>query len=239
MRRPRAAKPFARCSKRNSVWRSLPLSAGILVSLTFLTTPAAAEPPYLATCGTVRVFIAPSASVAGSVTIGTSTFALHASDHLPAASPVGLAMCINRTLTTAGPVLELIAMPSPICGEVLGLSPAIPDQRGAVIDIVTTTPGLRIALAASPNLAFTFPQRATSACFEIRIDASGTAIASMVMGAAVPAATPTAPPITTLPSTATDARSAEVVAIVGTTSAAIAFLVMRRRRRPSSARYTR
>jgi len=221
------------------VWRSLPLSAGILVSLTFLTTPAAAEPPYLATCGTVRVFIAPSATVAGSVTIGTSTFALHASDQLPAASPVGLAMCINRTLTTAGPVLELIAMPSPICGEVLGLSPAIPDQRGAVIDIVTTTPGLRIALAASPNLAFTFPQRATSACFEIRIDASGTAIASMVMGAAVPAATPTAPPITTLPSTATDARSAEVVAIVGTTSAAIAFLVMRRRRRPSSARYTR
>src|SRR5205823_3011991 len=156
----------------------------------------------------------------------------------PATSPVGLAMCINRTLTTAGPVLELIAMPSPICGEVLGLSPAIPDQRGAVIDIVTTTPGLRIALAASPNLAFTFPQRATSACFEIRIDASGTAIASTVIGAAVPAATPTAPPITTLPSTATDARS-EVVAIVGTTSAAIAFLVMRRQRRPSSARYTR
>jgi LPXTG-motif cell wall-anchored protein len=205
------------------------------MSLAFLSEPTSAEPPYLATCGAVRAFTAPSAGVSGSVTIGTATFALHAPDRLPAATSVGNAVCINRTVTTAGPVLELIAMPSPICGEVLGVSKAIPAQRAEVLDIVTTTPGLRIALAASPNLGFTFPQRATLACFGIRIDASGTAIATTVSGAVVPVRTPTAPLTPTLPSTATDANSARVVAVVAAALAAVAFL-LKRRRRASTAR---
>jgi hypothetical protein len=209
--------------------------AGLLMSLAFLSEPVSAEPPYLATCGAVRAFTAASANMPGSVTIGRATFALHAADRLSAATSVGNAVCINRTVTTAGPVLEVIAMPSPICGEVLGVSKAIPGQRAEVLDIVTTTPGLRIALAASPNLGFTFPQRATLACFEIRIDASGTAIATTVSGAVVPVRTPTAPLTPTLPSTATDADSARVVAVVAAASAAVAFL-LKRRRRASTAR---
>jgi len=224
MRQPRAARPFVPCSRRNSVRRFLPLSASILLSFAFLTQSVSAEPPYLATCGVVRAFTAATASANGSVTIGTSTFALRASDRLPAASPVGLAMCINRTVTTAGPVLELIAMPSPVCGEILGLSPAIPGQRGAVIDIVTTTPDLRIALAASASLRFTFPDRSTVACLEVGLDATGTAVASRVMGATVTVPATMPGPVTRLPSTATDARSVEVVLIVAATSAAVAFL---------------
>lgn len=190
-----------------------------------------AAPPYIATCGTVRALSEPTPTVSGSVTIGSGTFALHFGDRLPSTTPLGAAMCINQTVTTSGPVLALIAMPSPICGEVLGILPAIPGQRGALIDIVTTTPDLRVALAASASLGFVFPGRSIVACFEVAQDANGNAIATRVMGATAtaPSASSTAAPLGGLPSTATGGAPSESAAVIVAASA-IAGVLWRRRR---------
>jgi len=148
------------------------------------------------------------------VTIGTHTFALHIGDRFPSTTPIGAAMCINRTVTTSGPVLALIAMPSPVCGFA-GIVEAIPGQRGELLDIVTTTADLRIALPVSSSVSSTFRGAAT-ACFEVGLDANGDAFAARVMGVIVPAPTPrpTTAPISGLPSTSTDETRLQLEAVV-------------------------
>jgi hypothetical protein len=195
--------------------------------------PAAAEPPYIATCGTVRAFSEPTPTAPGSVTIGTHTVALHFGDRFPSTTPLGAAMCITSTVTTSGPVLALVAMPSPICGFA-GLVEAIPGQRGELIDIVTTTPDLRIALPVSASLVSVFRGGAVTACFEVGLDASGNAFAVRVMGATLPAPTPrpTPAPISGLPSTAT-AGAPDEFAVVVAALAGILVLISRRRGRYS------
>jgi hypothetical protein len=205
---------------------SLTVAAGLALLLGW-AAPGSAEPPYIATCGTVRAFIEPTPTAPGSVTIGTHTFALHFGDRFPSTTPLGAAMCINRTVTTSGPVLALIAMPAPICGFA-GIVEAIPGQRGELIDIVTTTPDLRIALPVSASVGSVFRGAAT-ACFEVGLDTNGNAFAARVMGATVVATTarPTAAPISRLPSTATGGTPAELVALVVAASAAMLVLVSR------------
>ena len=192
-------------------------------------TTVTAEPPYIATCGTVRAFSEPTPTVPGSVTIGTFTFALHSGDRFPSTTPLGAAMCITRVGTRSGPALALVAMPSPVCGFA-GIVEGTPGQRGELIDIVTTTPDLRIALPVSASLGFVFPG-AVTACFEVGLDANGNAFAARVMGAAVPAPTPrpTPAPISGLPSTATGGTPDELAAFVVAASA-IAGVLWRRRR---------
>jgi hypothetical protein len=209
------------------VWRLLTLYLSIVMSLAFLASPAAAEPPYLATCGTVRAFNEPTPTAPGSVTIGTATFSLHFGDRLPSTTPLGARMCINRTVTTAGPVLTLIAMPAPICGFA-GIVEGIPGQRRELIDIVTTTPDLRIALPVSASVESVFRGAAT-ACFEVGLDANGNVFAARVMGATVTVPATTPGPVTRLPSTATDASPTALAALVVTVWAAALFVVARRR----------
>jgi hypothetical protein len=207
---------------------SFTLGAAALALLIGWADPASAEPPYIATCGTVRAFTEPTPTVPGSVTIGTHTFALHSGDRFPSTTPLGAAMCITRTVTTSGPVLALVAMPSPICGFA-GLVEAIPGQRGELIDIVTTTPDLRIALPVSASLVSVFRGGAVTACFEVGLDANGNAFAVRVMGATVPAPTPrpTPAPIGVLPSTTTDGTPRELAAIVLGAFAALVILAAR------------
>ena len=209
-------------------------ATAVLWSLAGLT--ASAEPPYIATCGTVRAFSEPTPAATGSVTIGTATFTLHFGDQVPSTSPLGAAMCVNQTVTTSGPRLQLIAMPSPICGEVQGIAAGISDQRGPLLDIVTTTPDLRIALPASESLGFVFPGRSTVACFEVGLDANGAAFAARVMGATVMApSASSAMPISGLPSTTTGGTLREFGGIVAGSSAAILTLLLRRRRGSAAA----
>ena len=212
-----------------SLRRSSFILGAALTLLMGWAAPVSAEPPYIATCGTVRAFNEPTPTAAGSVTIGTTTFSLHSGDRLPSTTPLGAPMCINRTVTTSGPVLTLLAMPSPICGEVLGIAAGIPDQRGPLIDIVTTTPDLRIALPVSASLGFVFPGRSTVACFEVGLDANGSAFAARVMGATVTVPATTPAPVTRLPSTATDASPTALAALVVTAWAAALFVIARRR----------
>jgi hypothetical protein len=199
----------------------------ILWSLAGVT--ASAEPPYIATCGTVRAFTEPTPTAPGSVTIGTHTFALQFGDRFPSTTPLGAAMCITRVGTMSGPALALVAMPSPICGFA-GIVEAIPGLRGELIDIVTTTPDLRIALPVSASVESVFRGSAT-ACFEVALDANGNAFAARVMGATVaaPTARPTAAPISRLPSTATGGAAAELTILVVAASAVILVLIWRRR----------
>jgi hypothetical protein len=219
-----------------SLKRSSFTVAAALAILIGWASPGSAEPPYIATCGTVRAFIEPTPTATGSVTIGTHTFALHFGDRFPSTTPVGADMCINRTVTTSGPVLALIAMPAPICGFA-GIVEAIPGQRGELIDIVTTTPDLRIALPVSASVGSVFRGAAT-ACFEVGLDTNGNAFAARVMGATVvaPTAKPTAAPISRLPSTATGGMLGEFAAVVVGASAGILVLILRRRGGYSAAR---
>jgi hypothetical protein len=212
---------------------SLTVAAGLALLLGW-AAPGSAEPPYIATCGTVRAFIEPTPTAPGSVTIGTHTLALHFGDRFPSTTPLGAAMCITRVGTMSGPALALVAMPSPICGFA-GIVEAIPGQRGELIDIVTTTPDLRIALPVSASVESVFRAAAT-ACFEVGLDANGNAFAARVMGATVPAPTPrpTAAPVSGLPSTATAGTSAEFGAVVVLAAlAGILVLISRRRGRYS------
>jgi len=213
--------------------RSSFTAAAALALLLGWAAPGSAEPPYIATCGTIRAFSEPTPTVPGSVTIGTATFSLHSGDRLPSTTPLGAPMCINRTVTTSGPVLTLLAMPSPICGEVLGIAAGISDPRGSLMDIVTTTPDLRIALPAPASLGFVFPGPETAACFEVGLDANGNAFAARVMGATViaPIARLTPAPISGLPSTATAGTLNGFAALVVGISAAILVVISRRRRR--------
>jgi hypothetical protein len=208
--------------------RSLRSSFAVAAALALFlgwASPASAEPPYIATCGTVRAFSEPTPTVPGSVTIGTHTFALYIGDRFPSTTPVGAAMCINRTVTTSGPVHALVAMPSPICGFA-GIVEAIPGQRGELLDIVTTTPGLRIALPVSASVLSVFRGAAT-ACFEVGLDANGDAFAARVMGVIVPAPTPrpTAAPISGLPSTSTDGAPRQLAAVLLAIAATIVVLM--------------
>ena len=213
-------------SERSLRRSSFTLGAALALFLGW-AAPASAEPPYIATCGTVRAFSEPTPTVSGSVTIGTHTVALHSGDRFPSTTPLGAAMCINRTVTTSGPVLALIPMPAPICGFA-GIVEAIPGQRGELIDIVTTTPDLRIALPVSESVESVFRGAAT-ACFEVGLDANGNAFAERVMGATVlaPTARPTAAPVSGLPSTATDGTFGDFAAVVVAASAAILVLSSR------------
>jgi hypothetical protein len=209
-------------------------TAGVTIALLIgWAGPAAAEPPYIATCGTVRAFTEPTPTAPGSVTIGTFTFVLRSGDRFPSTTPLGAAMCINRTVTTAGPVHALIAMPSPICGWA-GIVEAIPGQRGELLDIVTTTPDLRVALPVSTSVESVFRATAT-ACFDVGLDASGNAFAARVMGAIVvaPTARPTPAPISALPSTTTGGAPGELAAIVLGGFAALLGLAARWRGRYS------
>ena len=198
-----------------SLRRSSFAAGAALALLVGWAGPAAAEPPYIATCGTVRAFTEPTPTAPGSVTIGTHTFALHSGDRFPSTTPLGAAMCITRVGTMSGPALALVAMPAPICGFA-GLVEAIPGQRGELIDVVTTTPDLRIALPISASVLSVFRNGAVIACFEVALDANGNAFATRVMGAAFPAFAPrpTSAPIGVLPSTTTDGTPGELAAIV-------------------------
>jgi hypothetical protein len=77
-------------------------SIGLLVLTATLLLDGAqanAEPPFTGRCGRVNDFVAATASTAGSITIGSLTFALTANDRVPS-QVVGTVVCTRRgTLT--------------------------------------------------------------------------------------------------------------------------------------------
>jgi len=98
------------------------LCAAIAVTVAF-GRPALAEPPFIAACGLIRAFTPPSPTAPGSITVGVRTSALTAADHFAQAAFGGVA-CLNQRVTTSGPVLEVVAVPVPFCGEMLAVGPS-------------------------------------------------------------------------------------------------------------------
>jgi hypothetical protein len=172
--------------------RVVVLVLGLAAGSDVLAGSALAEPPFVATCGVIRSVTPASATVAGSVVIADRSFALTARDRVNAAVVGGIA-CLNQTVTTNGPALELVALPSPVCGEVLAVT-------ATALDLVIG-PTLRINLGLGAGSAFTDPGRAVNACFETGLDAAGRVVALRRLGG-----TPSQPPAT-LPSTSAAGRA--------------------------------
>jgi hypothetical protein len=188
--------------------RATPLIGGVLASsLLFLSGPAGAEPPFFATCGRIDALTVPAAPAAGSITIGGQVVALSARDRIPSVPLVGTLGCLNQTVTTSGPALVLLGMPSHVCGFAFVLD-AIPGISPARIDI-SAGPNLRMILLAAPGLEPPGPQAAL-ACFATGIDSAGRATAVRTLTSApLPA-----PAVTTLPSTSTP-RESEMPSLPG------------------------
>jgi hypothetical protein len=178
----------------------------ILLSLAALAGDARAEPPSFADCGLVKAYNPPSAATAGSITIGTKTVALVAADRVPAdRAPIGQVMCLHQTVTTAGPVLELLRLPAPLCGmgNSLPFEAAAPDR----IDL-QIAPGFRAIFLTAPGFRLPSVAAGSRLCFETGVNAEGWATIFRVISAR-PVVTPSAAP-RTLPSTSTAAFATTV-----------------------------
>jgi hypothetical protein len=172
-------------------------AAAALATATVLAGVVLAEPPFFAACGVIKAFTPATATVPGSITIADRVFALTARDRVDGAA-VGKVACLGQTVTTSGPVFELVPLPAPVCGEVIGVSTAS-------LDLVVR-PTLRLTLGFGAGFSFADPGRAVVACFETGLDAAGRVVAvRSVAGAPTPAPPTPAPSkgVSTLPSTST------------------------------------
>lgn len=139
------------------------LCAAIAVTVAF-GRPALAEPPFIAACGLIRAFTPPSPTAPGSITVGVRTSALTAADHFAQAAFGGVA-CLNQRVTTSGPVLEVVAVPVPFCGEMLAVGPESLDIR--------VRPGFRMVVRSAPGFVLAGPGVGVSACFDTGLNAAG------------------------------------------------------------------
>jgi len=180
------------------VRRLLSTVCAILVSFAVSADRVSAEPPFFATCGRIDALSLPTVSAPGSITVGGGTFPITLRDRIPAVALVGTLGCLNQAVTTSGPVLQLLGMPSHLCGQVMGILDPIAGLRPAGIAIFSA-PTLRTVLLAAPGLRLPNPN-VVFACFETGIDSAGRATAVRTLTASTQAA------ITSLPSTSTAAR---------------------------------
>jgi hypothetical protein len=197
---------------------ALVLAGAALAGL--LGTGVYAEPPFDAVCGRVNAVSAPTATANGSITIGSQTIPLRAGDRITTAS-IGTVGCVNRQMTTSGPVLALVPLPTPLCGQVVS---AVPTPGGSTFLELIVEPGFRIAIRLEPSLAGAVSE-GSSACLNTSLDAQGNAVALSLFGPVVtlapsPAVTTTPgatsrPTAVTLPSTAAAPDAATIVAVIG------------------------
>jgi hypothetical protein len=173
----------------------------ILLSLAVLGGDALAEPPSFADCGLVKGYTPPTSASAGSITIGSKTIALRLADRVPAdQAAIGHVMCLHQKVTTAGPVLELLPLPTPLCGtgDSLPFDTHAPDR----IDI-QIAPGFRAIFLTAPGLRLPSVAPGSRLCFETGVNAEGCATILRVISV-TPTTTPTVAP-RNLPSTSTAA----------------------------------
>jgi hypothetical protein len=178
----------------------------ILVSLAALAGNARAEPPSFADCGLVKAYTPPTAAASGSITMGSKTVALAEADRVPTdRATVGQVMCLHQTVTTAGPVLELLPLPAPLCGtgDSLPFATGAPDR----IDL-QIAPGFRAIFLTAPGFRLPSVAAGSRLCFETGVNAEGWATIFRVLSA-TPVLTPSIAP-RTLPSTSTAVSSMTV-----------------------------
>ena len=179
----------------------------LAVALTFGGGPASAEPPFVGRCGRVSDFVAPTASTAGSITIGSLKVVLSTNDRVPS-QVVGTVVCTRRGMLTSGPILAIQPMTVPLCGRVELIYSPDSSITLMLLQIADIDPSYRVALQVTGSLpAFIAAStaRGVSGCFEFALDARGdVTITSLIGGGSAPA-TPAAstPAFRQLPSTST------------------------------------
>jgi hypothetical protein len=89
-------------------------------------------------------------------------------------------MCLHQTVTTSGPVLELLALPTPLCGtsDSLPFDTPTPDR----IDL-QIAPGFRAVFFTAPGLRVPNVAPGSRLCFETGVNADGWATIFRVFSA--------------------------------------------------------
>jgi hypothetical protein len=168
---------------------------------------ANAEPPFFGSCGVVRAFTAPTAGAAGSITIGSQTLAVTASDQV-VAPVVGTVVCTRRGVLTSGPITVIAPMPVPLCGRVESINTTDGGVTVLLLQIAGNDPSYRLALqltGALPAFVSASIDRGVSGCFQSDLDASGNVVVtSLIAGWSAPSVPrASTPPALQLPSTST------------------------------------
>jgi hypothetical protein len=186
-------------------------------------TPASAQtttPPVLA-CGRVVAFTPPTATAAGSITLGTTTFSLKAGS-LPNPAPpnlvVGAIVCMDEN--PAGEILaQTTLVGDTVCGQLTAMTAASVTLQGNRTRIIPVRQGTSLASA----------QLGANECFTFAINAAGNA---EIVGFGGPAPTLTTAP-GQLPSTSTAAEPNLTVplSLVLGLSVLAALLALRKRLR--------
>jgi len=161
----------------------VPLTA-LLASGTLGTDATAADPMNLMQCGVIRSVQSPTASTAGSIAIGSRTFAIDMSVQPSALGsiPLGETRCVSgpmlQTQTFTG--LTFGPIPESVCGVVR-------------VAVAPTTAAGGVAIGSDPELVLKVPIGAalpavqgTTQCLSISIDSAGDAIYAGIRPGALP-----------------------------------------------------
>jgi len=137
------------------------------------TGPALAASPSEVPCGTVTAYTAPTASVAGSIRLGTRTFVLAAGtsrgDTGPTQIAIGTNLCVNGQ-RDAGGTFTGSWLISPLghaqCGQVVAFTPATATTAGSIkIEVVE--------LPVAAGLTLSQSQVTGAQCFTLGVNAQG------------------------------------------------------------------
>ena len=181
-----------------------------------------ATPPALA-CGRVVAYTPPTAGAAGSITLGTTTFALKAGSEPNPPTPivVGAIVCLDEN--QAGEIFAKAHLVSDtICSTLAAITPASASAPGSI----TLQSNRQRIISVRPGTSLAGAQVGSSACFTYGFNSAGDPEVRGFVGAQ-----PTAsPPVRQLPSTSTNGPDpARLALIVAVAAAATAAYVVRRR----------
>lgn len=132
-------------------------------------------------CGTVTAYVAPTATAAGSVSLGTSTFALARGSGPTNNASLSGSLCVNGDQDVAGVFTQFSVSPmgEGICSVVTAYAPASATAPGS-LDFGTPKPPVTIPVAA--GVTFSPAQVTGDQCFRVTPDAQGTAQVTAYIG---------------------------------------------------------
>ena len=196
-------------------------AAAAALSMVLLATPAAADAVVASPCGVVTAFTAPTATAAGSVTIGGTTFTLAAGAQVPGggdparAFVVGPAQCIAGQLNAAGAFTTFVSSPmgSTFCGTVLSFTPATATAAGSIT--LQNGPNAAMSLPVAAGTTLQTSQVTGANCFTIAANAQGVGQITGFQGAQGGTTAPAAPAAPRqLPSTSTSGETDLAIGLV-------------------------
>lgn len=149
------------------------LAGTLIVASVITTTTAVGQTPNGYPCGRVTAYTGPTANSAGSITIGTSRFAL-ASGSVDREIAVGSDICIDGPRDAAGAYTRVTVRPMAegTCGTVTSYTPASPTNPGSIT--LASTAGT-FTLPVAPGVLLTSDQIAGGQCFTVGVNAEGNA----------------------------------------------------------------